>query len=129
MATITGALKWVGLAGPVIKKSKGYFTESSEIELIKSSIRMILGTHVGERVMNPEFGSRLKEVPFDPSDTATDILIEQYVVEAISRWEPRVEITSFDIERDNDQIRVKIFFDRLEVPVQSFDVEFILEAA
>jgi len=129
MATITGALKWVGLAGPVIKKSKGYFTESSEIELIKSSIRMILGTHIGERVMNPEFGSRLKEVPFDPSDTATDILIEQYVVEAISRWEPRVEITSFDIERDNDQIRVKIFFDRLEVPVQSFDVEFILEAA
>lgn len=124
-----GTLKWVGLAGPLTKKSKGYFTESSEIDLIKSSIMMILGTYVGERVMNPEFGSRLKEVAFNQSDAAVDILIEQYVIESISRWEPRVEITNFNIQRDNNQIQVKIFFDKLEVPVQSFDIEFILEAA
>ncbi len=128
MAEDPKTLKWVGLAGPLTKKSKGYFTPSSEISLIKSSIMMILGTYIGERVMNPEFGSRLKEVPFSQNDSVTRTLIEQYVIESISRWEPRVDIVDFEVQADNNQIRVKIYFDRREVPVQSFDVEFILEA-
>jgi phage baseplate assembly protein W len=130
MSLIVGAIKWVGLAGPVVKKSQGYFTPSSEIDLIKSSIQMILGTSIGERVMNPEFGSRLREVPFNQVDAATDLLIENYVIEAVSRWEPRVEITGFDIQHDDDnQIRVKIYFNKLDIPIQSFDIDFILEAA
>ena len=130
MALPVGAMKWIGFAGPIVRKSKGYFTPSGELDLIKASIRMILGTQIGERVMNPEFGSKLREVPFNQLDGVTETLIQNYVIEAISRWEPRVSVIGFDIEQKTDnQINVKIYLQKIDLPISQFDVEFLLEAA
>jgi phage baseplate assembly protein W len=65
---------------------------------IHESILQILGTRPGERFMNPEFGSRLKDLVFEPNDQVLKGLIRHYVIDAIERWEKRVYVTdvSFD---------------------------------
>ncbi len=60
---------------------------------IHESILQILGTRPGERFMNPEFGSRLKDLVFEPNDSILKGLIRHYVIDAIERWEKRVYVT------------------------------------
>jgi len=63
-------------------------------EKIDASLRMILETAPGERVMRPDFGCSMWEQLFAPVNPNTLGLIEQSVREAITRWEPRVDLTS-----------------------------------
>ena len=66
---------------------------SREHEHIRESILQILGTRIGERFMNPEFGSRLKDLVFEQNDEVLKGLLRHYVIDAIKRWEKRVIIT------------------------------------
>lgn len=57
---------------------------------LDASIRMILSTMPGERVMRPEFGCAMWDLVFAPLTASTLGLVEQSVREAIERWEPRI---------------------------------------
>jgi phage baseplate assembly protein W len=122
--------KWSGLAMPLKKKALGYFTPSTDIDLLKSSINMILGTRIGERVMNPAFGSRLYEIPLTQQvDAVTQILVQEHVIDAINRWEPRVSTEAVDMVRDanNHEIRVKCVFRIVDNPLKQFTLDFALQ--
>jgi phage baseplate assembly protein W len=71
--------------------------EANAGERINQSIHLILETRIGERMMNPEFGSRLPELVFEPNDAVLHRLLHLYTVEALNRWEKRIEITSVDL--------------------------------
>jgi phage baseplate assembly protein W len=66
---------------------------SREHDHIQESILQILGTRPGERLMNPEFGSKLYDLVFEQNDEVLKGLIRHYVIDAIKRWEKRVIIT------------------------------------
>jgi phage baseplate assembly protein W len=78
---------------------------------IDAAIRMILSTIPGERVMRPEFGCRMWSLIFAPLTAGTLGLIEQYVREALERWEPRIELDSVVAVADQDSAEVKIELD------------------
>jgi phage baseplate assembly protein W len=61
-------------------------------ESVKQSIRIILSTSKGERVMRPDFGCSLHELVFAPNDAATRGMAEHHVREALRLWEPRIEV-------------------------------------
>ncbi|MCL4295493.1 MAG: GPW/gp25 family protein [Anaerolineae bacterium] len=67
---------------------------------IQQSIRIILGTVPGERVMRPEFGCRIHELVFAPRDAATEGLAIYYVEQALGRWEPRIELQEINVLDD-----------------------------
>ena len=67
---------------------------------IHESLRQILGTRLGERVMRPDFGSRLHELVFEPHDTILYGLIRHAVREALTRWEPRIIIMAIQVAPD-----------------------------
>lgn len=84
-------------------------SESAGIEHVKESIRQILGTPVGSRVMRRDFGSRLRQIVFEPNDSTIDTLVEHYVREAIERWEKRVVVGPVTVVRsERGQGRVEI---------------------
>lgn len=64
---------------------------------IRESIRIILATALGERVMRPDFGCGIHELVFSTISRATTGLFESRVREAIMKWEARVELVQFDI--------------------------------
>ncbi len=59
---------------------------------VEESIRLILGTQYGERVMRPTFGCNLRSLAFAPNNAATANLARYYVAEGLARWEPRIEV-------------------------------------
>jgi len=73
-------------------KKIGTIKESNAGERISDSIHLILATRIGERPFNPEFGSRLPELVFEPLDDGLKELLRHYTVEALSRWEKRISI-------------------------------------
>ena len=70
----------------------GTLVSSNAGERIRDSIHVVLSTRIGERMFNPEFGSRLPELVFEPNDDILKNLLRIYTVDALRRWEKRVEI-------------------------------------
>ena len=83
----------VGWQFPVERdESRQHFALAKYEESIKQSIRIILSTVKGERVMRPEFGCGIHDLVFAPNDAATRGLAEYHVSEALLLWEPRIEV-------------------------------------
>lgn len=91
-----------------LKMSTTSLTDFSHIE---ESISQILRTSIGERVMELYFGSRVSTHIFDPSDESSYSLIKHEVVEALTQFEPRIEVQTSDIDLSNslDEITGKNF--------------------
>lgn len=68
---------------------------------IQESIRIILLTSPGERVMMPDFGAGLKRFWFQPNTVTTHRLIMEEITQSLNQWEPRIEVDSVDIEEDD----------------------------
>jgi hypothetical protein len=86
-----------GWGYPVTPGSEGKVEYVSEEKKIRQSILIILGTAPGERLMRPDFGSRLHELVFAAIDASTKSLIVHYVTEALIKWEPRVDVLAVNI--------------------------------
>ena len=95
---------WTDSFGTVLQSAridmKGGFEEASGTRKIEESLRIILGTQYGERVMRPEFGCNLKSLVFAPNNDATANLARHYVTEGLKRWEPRITDLDVDVDRD-----------------------------
>ena len=82
----------VGWKYPVNVNHNKKIAVSRYEEDIKEAIRIILGTAKGERVMRPDFGCGIHELVFAPINTTTVSQVENSVREALTIWEPRIEL-------------------------------------
>jgi len=87
-----------GWAFPVRTDSRGDIEVSTAEADIRESIRIILGTAKGERLMRPDFGCDIHDHVFSAVTPATLNLIESSVREALVRWEPRIDVESIDAD-------------------------------
>lgn len=71
----------------------------SEVEHIRQSVRDILVTPVGSRVMRREYGSLLSALIDQPQTPALRLQIMVACYSAIQKWEPRVRLTTITFER------------------------------
>ncbi len=78
---------------------------------IEESIRDILLTPLGERVMRPEYGSRLSRLVDRKVDDSFRADLACYVIEAVEKWEKRVKIDEVKlISLENHSLKFKIVF-------------------
>ena len=59
---------------------------------IEQAIELIIRTAPGERPMRPEFGCRIQDHLFSPTNEATASAIAQDVRSALELWEPRIDV-------------------------------------
>jgi phage baseplate assembly protein W len=67
---------------------------------IEQAIRMILLTPKGQRVMRPDFGCDIHELMFSPNNGTTAGLAAFYVEDALTMWEPRIQLLNVQAYRD-----------------------------
>ncbi len=87
-----------GVMFPMRVDQAGSIAMSSGVEELDSSIRMVLITAPGERLMRPNFGCRIWELLFEPINANTLGLMAVAVREALGQWEPRVDVESVTVE-------------------------------
>jgi phage baseplate assembly protein W len=97
-----------GVALPVTRLGGDYWSSKQLIDLVWSSIVLILGTPIGTRVMLPQFGSDITSLLFEPNDAVLSATVRRFITDAIGRWEPRVEIMSVDTEINESTLKVRM---------------------
>jgi len=82
---------------PAFDKAGSTAVMSHAVTDIEESIRIILGTVPGERLMQPTFGCNLRRLVFDIVDTAMITEISDLIEHALLEFEPRVTFNGADV--------------------------------
>lgn len=90
----------VGWKFPIELDRQGRLGYSRHEEAVRESVWIILSTAPGERLMRPDFGCGIHQFVFAPNDTRTAGLVRFHVEEALTRWEPRIELEEVDVRPD-----------------------------
>ena len=72
----------------------------SDLAHIWQSVRDILTTPIGSRVMRRDYGSLIPELIDQPMNPATRLRLMSASVSALVRWEPRLRIASVQFSVD-----------------------------
>ena len=91
-----------GFRFPMRVDSRGSVALTSGPDDLDCSIRVVLSTAPGERVMRPQFGCAIWDLLFEPVNADTLGLMEQAVRRALAQWEPRALVETVDIAADPD---------------------------
>lgn len=109
---------------PVETDDRGNIERSAGVADIEASIRLILDTAKGERVMRPEFGCGIHDYVFATVDRSTLTLVETSVRDALREWEPRIDVRT--VEVSTDELDVGKLLIRIDYRVRATNNEFNL---
>ena len=104
--TKTRSLFGQGLAFPPRVGPDGRLAWSEGEENVRQSIRVLLLTEPGERLMREDYGCGLRQFLFEPNTAATRQMISERIGQAIEQWEPRVLLEDVEVEADSEDERV-----------------------
>jgi phage baseplate assembly protein W len=102
-----------GFMFPLRVDQSGSIALTSGTDDLITSIRMILATAPGERVMRPRFGCSIWDMLFEPINANTMGLMAVAVREALGQWEPRIAVEDVIVhpdEADNGRVRIDVTY-------------------
>jgi phage baseplate assembly protein W len=93
---------------PVVKDIVRYTNEAS----VNRSIRNLLRTNRGERLYQPDIGSDLQQLLFEPMIASTGDLIRKFVQNTITNYEPRAKVLNVNVlaYEENNAYSVTIYY-------------------
>ena len=94
---------------PIVPDASGRLGYASGDENVEQSLRILLLTAAGDRVMRPTFGSGAERLLFAPGSVRHLRLLETSVRDAVRDWEPRVDLDAVAAEADpGDPARILV---------------------
>ncbi len=100
-----------GFGFPVEVDAHGAFAMAEFEESVHQSVRIIIGTAPGERLMRPEFGCAIHNLVFHPNDPNTCAQAAMAVNDALVKWEPRIRdlsVRAYPSSTDENAIYITI---------------------
>ena len=90
----------------------GDVAKVKNVTSVKRGINNILLTENSERLFQPEVGSGLKNLLFEPMTNLTAQLLEDEVRSAIDAWEDRAQVININVipEEEYNRYRVAVVF-------------------
>jgi phage baseplate assembly protein W len=118
----------IGLSLPLQMTANTFNQTYDNLVQLKSNVRNLLLTKKGERVGQPNFGTNLHRLLFEPNDDSLEDKIFQAVDSAVRLWLPQLTINEINIEatdemKDLNEVSVSITF-TANYNSQSFKVDF-----
>ena len=120
----------VGIEFPFGKTTgDGYFKSTkTTIDAVKNNIRLLLQTHRGERVFQPNLGMNLRSLIFEQLNEDITIQIENNIVDVFGKWLPFVDLRGIEVVRNDNlnQVNINIKFSVRRAPnsLESVEVTF-----
>ncbi|HED37620.1 MAG TPA: hypothetical protein ENI76_05170 [Ignavibacteria bacterium] len=72
-------------------------------EDINSSLEILFSTTIGERIMQPKYGTNLKNLLFAPIDTSLKAYIKDLIETAILYFEARIKLDDIILEAKQEE--------------------------
>jgi phage baseplate assembly protein W len=76
----------------------GQVSMTSDEEDIEASLKILLGTALGERFLNPKYGLDLHEMLFEPMSMTMTTLLKDRARIALLVYEPRINLLALEID-------------------------------
>jgi len=116
------------ILNPIVNSSRdGVFKMSTtSIEKYRSNLYTLIFTGIGERVMEPEFGTRIKYMLFDPLTTSIYEAIKSEIKSSAARYIPEIKIDNIEFgdeteDAENNKVSMRIDFSlKLDPTIQDF---------
>mgnify|MGYP003627764409 FL=1 len=103
---------YIGLSFPIRRDNNNDFKlTKTSLEQAQHNLKNLFLTYPGERVGQPEFGSRIRELCFEQIDDELPTRIEEEVRRAVSTWLPYIivqEVNTLNEEGDENKIFVQV---------------------
>jgi phage baseplate assembly protein W len=80
-----------------------------DADAVINSVKNLLLINHYEKPFHPEIGSNLTKQLFEPVDVPTSLRIKQSIQDTINNFEPRVIISSLDVDPKEDENGYRIF--------------------
>ncbi|MGA9768979.1 MAG: GPW/gp25 family protein [Blastocatellia bacterium] len=94
---------------PILPDAAGGLTYVDGDENVEQSLKILLFTNLGQRVMRPDFGSKAQSLVFAPGSIQHLGLLETTIRDAVRDWEPRIDLEEVRAETDlEDETRVTV---------------------
>jgi len=106
----------VGITLPIQRGNDGYFRQSFRtFDQVRSNLKNLLLTKRGERLLQPDFGSGLHDLLFNPATEKFEEDLETTINNAVAKWLPYITVEDIDIDiskemTDNNQAKVSLKF-------------------
>ena len=103
----------------------------TDVELVKMDLLSHIYTRKTDRIMMPNFGTRIPDMVFEPMDSFTLIIIEEDL-RAVIAFDPRVELRSLSITPlpDNNTVIASIGLLYVELNlIGSMDINIAVAAS
>lgn len=97
------------------KQERGDIVVSGLVPVINESLRNILDTQIGTRLFNRGFGSKIRNLLFEPMSSVVAKIILLEVQQALELFEPRVRLLYSESQvfpdYDNNLYKVKLYYE------------------
>jgi len=92
--------------------STGDLAVKKDVESVKQSIKNLVLTDKGERLMQPDIGCKVRSLLFDNFSPQAKLVARQTITETIEQHEPRAELINIKIspDPDNNYMFISILF-------------------
>ncbi len=106
----------VGLSLPLKNGDGGFFEQNfTSYNQAKSNLKNLLLTKKGERIAQPQFGSGLQSLLFEPIDSEFENKITDTITESVEKWLPYITIEDIfidisDSNKDRNKVNVELKF-------------------
>lgn len=90
-----------------------------DVNSVKQSIKLLVLTMFGERLFQPDVGSPVFGMLFEPIDDITTELIRQSIMQTIDNYEPRVILNDVIVTPNSDQnsYAITVYFNIVNIPL------------
>ena len=79
-----------------------------DVIAVKRAVKNLVQTNFYERPFQPELGCGIRELLFENFTPMTKIFIESKIREVLVNFEPRIELTSVNVDDDQDGNRLVV---------------------
>jgi phage baseplate assembly protein W len=97
-----------GLITPFRRLGSADFMSTSGPELVRSSIRQIVGIQMGEIKWRPKFGQRTGKLKNKPNTEAVEHMLSDDLQSGIKRHEPRATTVNVTVNRRDNKLLATI---------------------
>ena len=98
----------------------GWYPVYGDSKLIEENIKALLLYEIGQRLRQEDFGTRLIEVLEEHNTSALSFLIREYIMQALNKYESRVQVTKISSTRLNQKLHILLEFRIVELNLDSF---------
>lgn len=97
--------KGLGILLPIERGSTGYFNQGFDsLEQVKSNFINLIKTRLGERLHEPEFGTGIHKVLFEPLTAENIEFARNSIIIAVQKFMPFLELTQINVLNVNENI-------------------------